>query len=243
VIRLVILAPGLALRAGLRSLLRSDDRIEITGEAAGLASMEVFAAEIDVIVWAFPSPPGAGNATTLGNLRADLLKTFPDPEVFPALLLLGDRPPELDEILDLPVRAWGFLSLDASAEELAAAVHALGEGLWVGPAHLLKSWVERRLSLPERGGGRPSILPGAGSYRLGSSEIGVDLETPVNLTPRETEVLQLLAQGLANKQIALVLGISDHTVKFHVSSIYAKLGVVNRTEAVRAGARRGLIVL
>jgi len=65
----------------------------------------------------------------------------------------------------------------------------------------------------------------------------------VALTPRETEVLQLLAQGLANKQIALALGISEHTIKFHVSSIYAKLGVGNRTEAVRVGARQGLILL
>jgi DNA-binding CsgD family transcriptional regulator len=48
---------------------------------------------------------------------------------------------------------------------------------------------------------------------------------------------------LANKQIAVVLGISEHTVKFHLSSLYAKLRVTSRTEAVRAGARRGLVVL
>jgi DNA-binding NarL/FixJ family response regulator len=56
-------------------------------------------------------------------------------------------------------------------------------------------------------------------------------------------VLQLLAHGLANKQIALALNISEHTVKFHVSSIYNKLGATNRTEAVRAGVQRGLVVL
>ena len=56
-------------------------------------------------------------------------------------------------------------------------------------------------------------------------------------------MLQLLAQGLANKQIALALGISEHTVKFHISSIYAKLGATNRAEAVRLGVLRGLIVL
>jgi DNA-binding NarL/FixJ family response regulator len=69
------------------------------------------------------------------------------------------------------------------------------------------------------------------------------LELIEELTARESEVLQLLAQGLANKQIALALGISEHTVKFHISSIYAKLGVTNRTEAVTQGARLGLIVL
>ncbi|NWG34992.1 MAG: response regulator transcription factor [Chloroflexi bacterium] len=63
------------------------------------------------------------------------------------------------------------------------------------------------------------------------------------LTERETEVLELLAKGLANKQIAAALGISEHTVKFHVSSLYAKLNVTNRAEAVREGLRGGWIAL
>ena len=63
------------------------------------------------------------------------------------------------------------------------------------------------------------------------------------LTDRESEVLGLLSKGLANKQIAFELGISEHTVKFHVSSIYTKLNVTNRTEAVRAGLRGGWIAL
>lgn len=63
------------------------------------------------------------------------------------------------------------------------------------------------------------------------------------LTDRESEVLGLLSRGLANKQIAAALGISEHTVKFHVSSIYTKLNVTNRTEAVREGLRGGWIAL
>ena len=63
------------------------------------------------------------------------------------------------------------------------------------------------------------------------------------LTPREIEVLELLAEGLPNKAIADRLKISDQTVKFHVSSISAKLGAVNRTDAVRRAVRRGLIAL
>ena len=63
------------------------------------------------------------------------------------------------------------------------------------------------------------------------------------LTPRETEVLALVAEGLSNKAIAQQLGISDQTVKFHVASIAGKLGAANRTEAVRRAVRRGLIVL
>lgn len=63
------------------------------------------------------------------------------------------------------------------------------------------------------------------------------------LTSREVQVLELLAEGLANKAIAARLGISDQTVKFHVASISGKLGAVNRTDAVRRAVRRGLITL
>jgi DNA-binding NarL/FixJ family response regulator len=63
------------------------------------------------------------------------------------------------------------------------------------------------------------------------------------LTPREIQVLELLAEGLPNKAIAARLHISDQTVKFHVSSISGKLGAANRTDAVRRAARRGLIAL
>jgi DNA-binding NarL/FixJ family response regulator len=63
------------------------------------------------------------------------------------------------------------------------------------------------------------------------------------LTPREVQVLELLAEGLPNKAIAGRLKISDQTVKFHVSSISAKLGAANRTDAVRRAVRRGLIAL
>jgi DNA-binding NarL/FixJ family response regulator len=63
------------------------------------------------------------------------------------------------------------------------------------------------------------------------------------LTPREIEVLELLAEGLPNKAIAERLGISDQTVKFHVASIAGKLGASNRTDAVRRAVRRGLVTL
>jgi DNA-binding NarL/FixJ family response regulator len=66
---------------------------------------------------------------------------------------------------------------------------------------------------------------------------------PEPLTPREEEVLALLAEGLPNKVIALRLGISDQTAKFHVASICGKLGAANRTEAVRIALRRGLITI
>ncbi len=74
---------------------------------------------------------------------------------------------------------------------------------------------------------------------------GVAVEDAVveALTPREIEVLRLLADGLPNKAIAARLDISDQTVKFHVASIIGKLGVANRTQAVRRAFQRGLIAV
>ncbi len=142
-----------------------------------------------------------------------------DQEKAPPLLLLTDDPDEVARLSGLPV--WGALPLDASAEELSAALHALAEGLWTGAPALVQSLLERHpLPMLEHG------------------EQVVD-----RLTERERQVLQLTAQGLPNKQIASELEISENTVKFHLSSLYAKLGVTSRTEAVRAGARRGYVVL
>lgn len=75
-----------------------------------------------------------------------------------------------------------------------------------------------------------------------SAEVLVDAadEAP-GVTPRETEVLRLMADGLANKEIAARLGITSHTAKFHVESLLRKLEAVNRAEAVREGIRLGLI--
>jgi DNA-binding NarL/FixJ family response regulator len=70
-----------------------------------------------------------------------------------------------------------------------------------------------------------------------------DAPLPERLTPREIEVLELVAEGRPNRAIAERLGISDQTVKFHLASISGKLGAANRTDAVRRGVRAGLITL
>ena len=69
----------------------------------------------------------------------------------------------------------------------------------------------------------------------------VEDELSEEITSRETDVLRMLAEGLVNKEIAARLGISEHTVKFHISSILDKLDASTRTEAVTLGIRRGLI--
>jgi DNA-binding NarL/FixJ family response regulator len=140
-------------------------------------------------------------------------------EQSPALLLVTGNPEEAARLAGWPV--WGVLPLDASPEEFSAVLHALAEGLWAGSPTLARALLER--------------------HPLPMLEQAEQVVNP--LTERERQVLQLTAQGLANKQIAASLEISENTVKFHLSSLYAKLGATSRTEAVRAGARRGLVVL
>ncbi|MGH2581991.1 MAG: helix-turn-helix domain-containing protein [Anaerolineales bacterium] len=154
------------------------------------------------------------------SLRIENIKAiFENTEPPPAVLLLSEQPDAARRLNRLPLRAWGMLPPEATEEELAAAVTALHQGLLAASPALVQP------------------LIGAAPATQGTDE------TIDELTGREQEVLQILAQGLANKQIALRLGISEHTVKFHVSAIYSKLGVTNRTEALRRGARLGLIVL
>jgi DNA-binding CsgD family transcriptional regulator len=76
--------------------------------------------------------------------------------------------------------------------------------------------------------------------RTSPPPVGTELDA---LTPREREVLDMLAEGLSNKEIAWRMKISGHTVKFHVASIFAKLNVSTRTEAVAQGIRKGLIMM
>jgi DNA-binding NarL/FixJ family response regulator len=90
----------------------------------------------------------------------------------------------------------------------------------------------------------PAAATPAGRGAAGGSEAAAASLAPSEpLTPRELEVLQLLAEGLANKMIAARLHISEHTAKFHVASIMMKLGAASRTEAVTQAARRGLLLL
>jgi DNA-binding NarL/FixJ family response regulator len=121
----------------------------------------------------------------------------------------------------MPLRGWAIVSRDAPVEELRTAVMAAAQGFTVVPTALAA-----RL-LPARG-----AAPDAAR---------ADQLEP--LTAREREVLELLSEGLSNRQIADRLGISEHTVKFHVASVSGKLGASSRTEAVSRGVRRGLITL
>ena len=132
------------------------------------------------------------------------------------VLLSGDEEEAVLKLRSLPLGGWAVVPPDAPPDELGAAISAAAQGLVALP----KALTERLL-------GEPATVE----------------EPPEPLTARESEVLGLLGGGLSNKMIARELHISEHTVKFHVSSLYAKLGVGNRAEAVSQGARRGLISL
>jgi DNA-binding NarL/FixJ family response regulator len=210
VIRLLVVAPVPAMRAGLRALLTSDPLLEVRHEASSLSDLRVLPPETDVLVL----PATAASRLALERLLHNEASRV-------GILLLADEPEAARTVVGLPLRAWGLLPLEATAEELAVATRAIHEGLLVGTPTLIQPLMTR-----------------SGLLAASTSE---PLEEP--LTAREIEVLHLLAQGLANKAIAAALTISEHTVKFHVSAIYAKLGATNRTEAVSLGARRGLVVL
>ena len=134
-----------------------------------------------------------------------------------AILVLSEDERSLPVLREFASGGWGVVSPDALPEELAAAVFAVARGLVVLPRGL------------------------AGGLLQGMTAVVEELAEP--LTVREREILELLGRGLSNKMIARDLKISEHTVKFHVSSAYAKLGASNRAEAVSLGARLGLISL
>jgi NarL family two-component system response regulator YdfI len=212
-IRIVLVASSPTVRAGLRSMFAQDGEISILAEAADLASLFPDGP--------IPLPSGADLIVLVDStFDPGPFNQIMEPLDTPfAVLLLSDDGRHAADLSSLPTSAWGLLSLDSDVDELLAAVHALYEGLLVAEPSLFEP-LSQPLSSP-----------------------AVEAELVETLTGREIEVLRLLAQGFANKQIASQLGISAHTVKFHLSSIYSKLDASNRAEAVTLGARFGLIPL
>jgi DNA-binding NarL/FixJ family response regulator len=173
-------------------------------------------------------PGGVDLQEALERYRADLilwdLGWEPSLEIAP---LPGAENASLPLLVLLPddgyaadlwsIGARGLLPRDADAASIAAALHGVSQGLAV--IH-------------------PSLAPAITAVRDAST-----LRLDEMLTPRELEVIGLLAEGLPNRTISQRLGISEHTVKFHVNAILGKLGAHSRTEAVTRAARSGLISL
>lgn len=170
----------------------------------------------------------AGQASTpddalSGLSSAELMLWDVGPRASPALPSAAlERTPTLALVRDeeaalelLRAGALGVLLRSAEAERLLAALRTVATGLGVFEPALLRSLLVARTAAPD----------------------------PLLFTPREAEVLSLMAEGLSNKLIADRLKISDHTAKFHVNAILNKLDAETRTEAVVSAARRGLLML
>ena len=216
-ISVFIVAASPLARAGLENLLAARD-VEVAGSFARLDDLDgrLDDAPADAILVDSSGEPieSIVDALVASSLSSD----------FHVLLLvepaaLGASP----TALRAGVRA--VLPNDVSRDQLVAALQAASSGLLV--LH------------PVQVSG-PVAAKGFASAAARSRELGELVEA---LTPRESEVLQMLASGLGNKEIAAKLKISDHTVKFHVASILGKLGAASRTEAVSLGIRRGLVLL
>ncbi len=156
-----------------------------------------------------------------GETSASLLDSLARSDLtseIPVVALAGNSAPSWPrEALRNGVRA--VLPMDVSRDQLTATLQAVTAGLLVlHPSDIA------------------AVLPATPA-----SQSVTELAEP--LTRREREVLQMLAAGLANKEIATRLNISDHTAKFHVASILGKLGAASRAEAVTQGIRRGLVLL
>lgn len=202
---------------------------------AVLASSPMARARLEALVSARPglrlvaSSGPAGHAASAG-VEADVLlldpgarrveavlNALPPGQRLPSVVLLGgDSSPVSGRLLRAGVRA--ILPRDASASEIGAGIEAVAAGLVV--LH-------------------PSAVPGAAAPR--PSTTGETRSEP--LTRRELEVLSMMAEGLGNRAIARQLGISTHTVKFHVAAILDKLHARSRTAAVSAGVRLGLLMV
>jgi DNA-binding NarL/FixJ family response regulator len=138
------------------------------------------------------------------------------------VVVLSNRPAIAPRLARAATAAWALLPLDVAPATLDAVVDTVAAGFAVLPARQATAAVEDLRDQRDPGGLEP---------------------LPEPLTPRERDVLQRLAEGLPNRAIAEALGISDHTVKFHLAAIFGKLGAGTRTEAARIGMRRGLVTL
>ncbi len=191
----------------------ADRNAEVVGSSSDIDSLDGLFADAGADVLVIDASSENSEAVLDFLARSDLASEIP------VVVLVGNSPPNWpSEALRKGVRA--VLPADVSRDQLSATLQAVTAGLLV-------------LHPTEIAAVLPTTAP--------ASQILSEL--PEQLTPREREVLQMLAGGLANKEIAARLNISDHTAKFHVASILGKLGATTRTEAVTAGIRRGLVLL
>ncbi|RII92444.1 DNA-binding response regulator [Clavibacter michiganensis] len=226
-IRVLLVDDQALVRAGIRVILESEDGIEVVGEAADGAEGARLAAALapDVICMDVQMP-------RLDGLEATR-RIVADPAITAGVLMLTtfDREDYLFTALD--AGASGFVLKSASPESLVEAVHVIARG----DALLSPDVTRRVIERFGRGSGAPDDV----ATPAAAPTIPTDPRV-ATLTDRELEVLRLLAEGLANAEIAERLYLGEATVKTHVSRLLLKLGVRDRVQAVVFAYERGIVV-
>lgn len=213
-IRVLVVSGSAIARAGLEAMLRDDERFEPIQRSLGIA-------DLPRLRLASSGDPVDVILAEISNKDSIASLTSRDDDVgSPPIVLLADDVTRSELLRSLSSGVRAVLPRDATPGEVFVAIEAAVVGLTaISPENL------------------ELLLPAVNAVRR---EDEPALEA---LSTREAEVLALMAQGLANKNIADRLRISEHTVKFHVSSILAKLGAASRTEAVTRGLKDGLLVI
>ncbi len=225
-----IIAASDVVRAGLESLVSGEADFTIVGSAVDLSDLAMHGAESgspDVVIF---------NVERQGESREalrHLIESVYEGHDMPALVVIGGEREEwlMEALRNGVVRA--TLPREASSREIIAAVAAVSTGLFAIDSETFAAVLSSSTSIADD-------FADAQSDGGRSSPVEPLLDA---LTSREREVLDMLAEGLSNKEVAWRMKISEHTVKFHVASIFAKLGASTRTEAVMHGIRRGLIMI
>lgn len=212
-VRVMVVDDDDLMRAGLRSVLSSDDAIEVVGEARDGRDAVGRAPRLgpDVVLMDVRMPELDGIAAT-----SQLIAAAPEARVLIVTTF------EHDEYVfgALKAGASGFLLKRTSPEDLIAAIHTVAAG-----NALLSPSVTRRVV-----------------DRLARQPLVADDSALDELTPREREVLELIAQGLSNREIASALVVEETTVKSHVKRILMKLGVRDRVQAVILAYEAGVVL-
>lgn len=212
-IRVFIVAPSSVARGSLENLIAHRD-VKVVGKVPDIESLTDQLADAEADVVLIDASGEQPNSI-LEPLKSSEIAS----EMAVVILAEWASTESLAEALRAGVRA--VLPEDVSSNQIFAALQAAAAGLVILQPRELSE-----------------------AFPAGTATLSQPLaELPEPLTRREREVLQMLASGLANKEIAARLNISEHTVKFHVASLLGKLGASGRTEAVALGIRRGLVLL